>query len=377
MSFPKVALAGGGTAGHVFPAFATKEALEQQGVTDFVLISDTRASEKGYLAPFGPLPVFFMAPSGLSYRLSLKGVANGLRLFWGAVRCWRFLKREKVSVVFATGSYVGAAAGLAAGWLGLPLVLYEGDASPGRANRRLAKGAKAIAIAFEAASVAFPKGKWVVTGPPVRPLEAPASRQAAREALGLNLELPTLALFGGSQGASVLNDFAIKYLLPAATEGRLQVLHQCGADNLEALQKRLEGRLLPAGYLMTGFTNEVATWQKAADLVLSRAGSSTIGEYCLLGTASVLVPLAAGAGGHQRYNAQALAEAGAARLAEEEQARSGALMPILEELLAAPEELDHMRQKALAIARPEAAADIARLVLQAAQGNEGSSPIDK
>ncbi len=377
MRLPKVALAGGGTAGHVFPALATKEALEQQGVTDFVLVSDTRASEKGYLAPFGPLPAFLMAPSGLSYRPSLKGVANGLRLFWGAVRCWRFLKREKVSVVFATGSYVGAAAGLAAGWLGLPLVLYEGDASPGRANRRLAKGAKALAVAFEAAGAAFPKGKWVVTGSPVRLLEAPASRQAAREALGLNLELPTLALFGGSQGAAVLNDFAIKYLLPEAAKGRLQVLHQCGAGNLEALKQRLEGRPLPAGYLLTGFTNEVGTWQKAADLVLSRAGSGTIGEYCLLGTASVLVPLEAGAGGHQRYNAQALAETGAARIAEEELARSGALMALLEELLASPEELDYMRQKALALARPEAAADIARLVLQAAQGNEGSSPIDK
>jgi UDP-N-acetylglucosamine--N-acetylmuramyl-(pentapeptide) pyrophosphoryl-undecaprenol N-acetylglucosamine transferase len=377
MRLPKVALAGGGTAGHVFPALATKEALEQQGVTDFVLVSDTRASEKGYLAPFGPLPAFLMAPSGLSYRPSLKGVANGLRLFWGAVGCWRFLKREKVSVVFATGAYVGAAAGLAAGWLGLPLVLYEGDASPGRANRRLARRAKALAVAFEAAGAAFPKGKWVVTGPPVRLLETPASRQAARAVLGLKPELPTLALFGGSQGAAVLNDFAIKYLLPAADEGRLQILHQCGADNLEALTQRLEGRPLPAGYLLTGFTNEVGTWQKAADLVLSRAGSSTIGEYCLLGTASVLVPLEAGAGGHQRYNAQALAETGAARIAGEELVRSGALMALLEELLAAPEELDYMRRKALALARPEAAADIARLVLQAAQGNEGSSPIDK
>jgi len=373
---PKVALAGGGTGGHVFPVQSVFEALKARGVQDFLLVSDTRAEKAGLLSAFEGRPKILLQPAGLSYRPSLKGAWAAAKLTGNVLRCLSAFKRYQPDVLFATGSYTGASACAAAHLLKIPSVLYEGDARPGRANLRSARWAQSVAVAFEEAKEFFPPEKVHFTGPPLRTFDVTLQKAAARTRLGLDQNLPVVAVLGGSQGAAVLNAFAVEFLAPLVSEGRLQVIHQCGQRALEAQREALEckfGGELPAGYKLFGFLEEIAAVYVTADLVISRAGSSTIGEEALFGVASLLVPLEGAAGGHQKYNAQAAVRAGRALAASEADCASGKLVELVLELLQDEARLARLREAARRCARPDAATRLAELVLEAVQEEKNSS----
>ncbi len=281
--------------------------------------------------------------------------------------------RFRPQVCFVTGGYVCVPVALASRLRGVPVLIYLPDMTPGLAVRWLSKLAQRVAVSFEEVTPFF-GAKAVVTGYPVRPelLEAVADRAVSRTRLFQALggvdepELPLLLVFGGSRGARSINLAVwaeLTRLLPHA-----HVVHVVGtrdwpmlADHRPSLPAELAHRYHPVDYL-----HQAMAWAlAAADLVVSRAGASILGEFPVAGLPAVLVPLPI-AGGHQEPNARKLVEAGGAVLVRDEDLKE-ALAPTVLALLADPERRAAMRRSLQALARPQAAQAIADQILALAR----------
>lgn len=311
----RVALAAGGTAGHIFPALATLGALRAGGdpVEARFFGPDNRGERalvQGHDVPFEPVPA---APlRGRSPLALARGLA---RTALGVAAALRALRRFRPNVMLSTGGYGSFPPSLAARILRLPLVVFLPDVEPGLAVRAESRLATLVAAATEAALPRLPAGKTVVSGYPVRDAFR-TPRASAREALGWTAGERVLLVAGATQGAQAINR-AIWEALPRLC-GAARVVHITGAAaSAEATAKRsslAEG--LRERYEPASFRDDLPALMVAADLAVMRAGASTLGELPAAGLPAILVP-GAFAGGHQRENARWLAERGAALVVEE------------------------------------------------------------
>ena len=297
--------------------------------------------------------------------LSAHAVLDPLRLGASVPQAAAILGRERPDAVFTTGGYVAVPVLLAAAPLGIPVVLWEGNAIPGRAVRATARLADVIAVSFEATcsalEAAAPGRPCYVTGTPIRDIHA-IDRDAARARLGVPEGLRVLLVFGGSQAVRRFNG-AVAAALPRLLE-RIAVIHVTGEDGYaaaltgrEALPADLRARYLPHPFLREDMLAALA----AADLVVGRAGSSTLAEVTALGLPSIIVPYPHAAG-HQRANARQLVDAGAARLVDDDAFDADTLLEAARLLEDPVVHLD-MAAAARALGRPGAAEAVADLVL--------------
>jgi UDP-N-acetylglucosamine--N-acetylmuramyl-(pentapeptide) pyrophosphoryl-undecaprenol N-acetylglucosamine transferase len=362
---------GGGTGGHVYPAISILAALrgrmEERGAGELEVL---------YVGSSGGLEEGIVRRAGLAFRAVAAGavlgrsplaVAGNLgRTLLGAAQAFGIIAGYRPRVVLATGGYVCVPVVFAAWLLRVPSLIYLPDMTPGLAVRTLARIASRIAVSFEEAGRYLPAGKTVATGYPVRPELFAVERVAARRALGLDADLPVVLVLGGSRGARAINDAvqaSLPDLLPVA-----QVVHVAGEgeeprlrEMTNAIPADLAGRYRLYAYLH----EDLAQALGAADVVVSRAGASVMGEYPAVGVPSILIPYPH-AGAHQRLNAAQLATKGAAIVIDEGQLPSGILARTVGELLADKGRLESMRAAALRLARPQAGAAIADLLLQLA-----------
>jgi UDP-N-acetylglucosamine--N-acetylmuramyl-(pentapeptide) pyrophosphoryl-undecaprenol N-acetylglucosamine transferase len=278
---------------------------------------------------------------------------------------WRLIRRRPAAI-FTTGGYVAIPVLIAAKALGIPTVLWEGNVIPGKSVRATARLASVLAVSFAATCRALPAGRrCAVTGTPIRDIAA-VDRLAARERLGLPPDARLVLVFGGSQLVRRLND-AVAGALPRLVE-RLYVVHLTGEDGLRAaeaarsrLPENLRGRYRPSAFLGEGLLDILA----AADLVVGRAGSSTLAEVTAFGLPLIVVPYPH-AGAHQRANATELVEAGAARFVEDEAFDAAALLDAVA-ILDDPGRHAAMAAAARSLARPGAADAVAELVVALAE----------
>ncbi len=311
-----IAIAGGGTGGHVMPALAVAEALRERGARLF-FIGAERGIEKRVVPETGfaleTLQVLPFVGRTLGERLRAC-----FALLTSTLRAARLLWRERARLVIAVGGYASAPAALAARPLGIPLVLINVDAAPGRANRLLARLARRIYVGFADAARCFARPERVVaSGAPLRAAfreeffhAGGAQRRDAQRAAGDGRT--HLFIFGGSQGAAQLNA-AMLCAAPALDPARVAVVHQSGA----AERERTEAGWRAAGFAdaqVIDFEKDMPARYRWADLVVCRAGAITVAELALAGKAALLVPLAHTGGGEQAANARALEAAGAARV---------------------------------------------------------------
>jgi UDP-N-acetylglucosamine--N-acetylmuramyl-(pentapeptide) pyrophosphoryl-undecaprenol N-acetylglucosamine transferase len=284
------------------------------------------------------------------------------------------LGRLRPRAVFTTGGYVAIPVLLAARTLGIPVVLWEGNAIPGRSVRATARLAAAVAVSFAETCPALGAGRCYRTGTPIRDPGA-VDRSAARARLGIPDGGRLLLVFGGSQAVRRFST-AVAGALPRLVE-RAWVLHVTGDAGYPAALAARE--TLPGGqrerYRPVAFlADDMADALAAADLLVGRAGSSTLAEAAAFGLPLVCVPYPHAAG-HQRANARAMVEAGAARLVADEAFDADALLAAAA-LLDDPAALDEMRTAALAIGRPRAAEAVATLILAAALRRPWPQPAD-
>jgi UDP-N-acetylglucosamine--N-acetylmuramyl-(pentapeptide) pyrophosphoryl-undecaprenol N-acetylglucosamine transferase len=367
----RLALSGGGTGGHVYPALSIAHALERElpdGEQLDILYVGSRDGAEAQLVERAGFPFRAVTAAPMRGRLPWEMAANAARIAVGVRQARAVLRDFDPQVVLSTGGYVSFPVALAARSRGVPLAVYLPDLHPGWAVRAIARLAEKVAVTAVESLRRLPSGKSVVTGYPVRDDFWHATRSAGRERLGLDPEEKVLFVTGASQGAHSINK-AIASELPGLLE-LCEVVHLSGqADEpwLAEIRDNLPDDLRPRYHLYGYLHDDMPMAMAAADLALCRSGASTLGELPAVGLPAVLVPYPY-AGGHQRLNARFLERHGAAVVLDDSELSR--LLPLVGGLLHDDARLQEMKDASRRLGRPNAASRIARILLELASGGE-------
>jgi UDP-N-acetylglucosamine--N-acetylmuramyl-(pentapeptide) pyrophosphoryl-undecaprenol N-acetylglucosamine transferase len=356
----RVLISGGGTGGHLFPAIAVAQALSRKDPDATILFAGRREGIEAktvasYGMPFAAIPAapLYTEQVWRNWQLPL---VLGAALY----QSWRLLDRFKPDVVLGTGGYVSVPLITAAGLARVPIVLQEQNLMPGRATRVLARFARKVATAYPESSRFLGASRTVVTGTPVR-------TEFWRRREDFPVRPRTILVLGGSQGAHRLNQ-AVADALPWLLDRRdLAVMHQTGPREIDAMQavKAALPAPLAARYEPFAFASDLADRIRSADLVVSRAGASTLSEVSAIGVPMILVPYPY-AGGHQRLNVAPYALAGGAIVIADEEA-AGRLRGVLTSVIDDEARYRKMVEAMRGLGRPYAAEEVVRLLEEAAR----------
>lgn len=353
-----VLFAGGGTGGHLYPALALAEELQRLAPGTRVAFMGTPHRLEATLVPKAGYPFYPVDVRGMPRRVGPE-LVGFVRALWGAwVEARRVLCELKPDVVVGTGGYVSAPAILAAARAGVPALICEQNVFPGIANRLLSRLVREVETTFPESDAYFPAGRARCLGNPIRSEVYALSREEARARLGFPATPHLLVVTGGSLGARSINRALTGALPDLLAHEDWSILHVSGAgDHAEVAEAT---RDLGDRYRLVPYLEELPVALAASDLVLSRAGATTVAELTAAGKPMVLVPFQHG-GKDQPANARALMAAGAA-LALDDRDLSG-LGETLSGLMADPECRVRMGQASRRFGRPEAARAIAERIL--------------
>ncbi|MBR6275507.1 MAG: undecaprenyldiphospho-muramoylpentapeptide beta-N-acetylglucosaminyltransferase [Prevotella sp.] len=360
----RVIVSGGGTGGHIFPAVSIANAVRRLRPDAKILFIGAkgrmemqRVPAAGYDIKGLPIRGFFRPlwkPANIGVALDY------LRSKWLAKK---ILKEFKPDVAVGVGGYASSAALGAANSLGIPTLIQEQNSYAGLANKQLAAKAQKICVAYEGMERFFPKEKIMLTGNPVRQslLETTISREDAVRSLGFDPSKKTILLVGGSLGARTINESVLQHLDLVVSSG-VQFLWQTGKYYYANIQQQLKGRDLP-NLQATDFIADMGVAYRAADLVISRAGASSISEFCLIGKPVILVPSPNVAEDHQTKNALALANRDAAIYVKDSEA-PGTLLSLAVKTVNDESKLKSLSENVLKMALPNSAEIIAKEVIK-------------
>ena len=346
----RVILAGGGTGGHVIPALAIAQQLKSSYNAELLFIGTPRGMENR-LVPAAGFQLRLVQVGALKNVSLMTRLRTVFDLPLAILKSSSMLSEFSPDVVIGVGGYASGPAMAAAILRGVPTIAFEPNVVPGFANRLVASRVSMAAVQFEQTGRFF--RKFQVTGVPVRPafFEIPAKPFGPT---------PTLLVFGGSQGAHAINQAVID-ALPALREKvpGLRIIHQTGEKDFKDAE---------AAYQIAQFDAEVAPFITdmpggfaRADLLICRSGASTVGEVAAAGKPAIFVPFPRAADDHQKVNAKALVDAGAAAMLEESKLSAASLADTAAKLFADRAQLERMGEVAKALAHPNAAQDVARM----------------
>jgi UDP-N-acetylglucosamine--N-acetylmuramyl-(pentapeptide) pyrophosphoryl-undecaprenol N-acetylglucosamine transferase len=370
----RLLIAAGGTGGHIYPALAVAASIRRRPDPPELDWVGGRRGLEGQLVPAAGFRLRRLLLRSLrSVEADVHLVLDPIRLALSVPQALWLLVRRRPAALFTTGGYVAIPILVAARLLGVPSLLWEGNVVPGRSVRATARLASAMAVSFDATcAVLTSRRPCFVTGTPIRDV-TDIDRLAARERLDLPASARVVVVFGGSQAVRRLNA-AVAGALPQMVE-KLHVIHLTGSEGLSAaeaarraLPEGLRARYRPVAFLGEGLLDALA----AADLVVGRAGSSTLAETSAFGLPMVVVPYPY-AGAHQRANAAELVDGGAGMYVEDDEFDSTALLAAVG-ILDDPARHASMSAAARSLARPNAADAVAQLVLALAEGRPLPSP---
>ncbi len=339
----RVCLVSGGTGGHLMPAMALARALRASG-RDALVLTEGRPAERALLEG-SELPAREFSVGG--------GFGLPFKLARAVLACRRLLRQEGVDLVIGTGGRASVPAAVAARSLGVPVCLLEQNAVPGRANRLLARLAARVWLGLPGVR---PFAHAVVTGTPMGNDLGRLDRARARDDLGLDRDVPMLLVFGGSQGAAVLND-----VVPAATarlRQSLQVVHLTGIDRDQEVRLAYDEGFAEVRAIVRPLAKDMARLYAAADLVVCRGGGSTLAELIAAGRPALIVPYPYHNDRQQWHNGKVLERAGAGMVIEQARFDAAALASVLEALLADRDLLRTMGERARGLVPSDACARI-------------------
>ena len=349
----KILVAASGTGGHLFPALATATELRRMGYALEWLGVPNRL-ETTLVADQYPLHTVTMA--GLQGRPGLRTVRLLSQCALATRRVRTLLKRGQFSGVFTTGGYIAAPAILAAHSLGLPAVLHESNALPGKVTRWLSPWCTTVALGFGAAAQHLPKAQTVTVGTPVR-ADFLAERPPALVDPVIPAEVPLILIVGGSQGAVAVNQL-VRQAAPAWLDQGAWIVHQTGKNDPDT------DALSHPHYIHRPFFDNMAALLYRADLALCRSGAGTLTELAITHTPSLLIPYPSAAEDHQTINARVFSDTGAAHLLPQRDLTSDSLAQAVGHLLQHPDQLATMAQAAGDLAVRDSAQKLAALVQQ-------------
>ena len=364
----RVIISGGGTGGHIFPAVSIANAIKALQPDAKILFVGAlgrmemqRVPAAGYEIKGLPIRGFFRP----LWKPANIGVAiDYLKSKWLAKK---ILQEFKPDVAVGVGGYASSAALGAANSLGIPTLIQEQNSYAGLANKNLAKNAEKICVAYEGMERFFPARKILMTGNPVRQnlLDTTISREEAVKHQGFDPAKKTILLVGGSLGARTINESVLQHLDLVTSSSDVQFIWQTGKYYSAEIAKRLEGKDIP-NLKVTDFITDMGTAYKAADLVISRAGASSISEFCLIGKPVILVPSPNVAEDHQTKNALALSTKDAAIYVKDAEA-PGMLLKLAIDTVKDDAKLQSLHENVLKLALPNSAEIIAKEVIKLAK----------
>lgn len=350
-------LAGGGTGGHVYPAIAIGDVLRSRGHTVLYYGDEGRlegrvAPERGYR--FRPVRAMQYPRSGLLGKLQF-----GLGLLRSTWATRSMIREDQVDVVLGVGGYISAPPVLAGWWMGRKSAIHEANVVPGLANQLCARVVNLVLLTYEGTRSRMPgRAPKELVGVPVNPKVLGGDRAAAAARYGLDPARPTILFVGGSLGAARLNELAVA--VSKDPRRQFQVVHLCGPRYHEEVAKVLGDP--PPGVCLRPYEDQMGLAYAIADLIVARAGSSTLAEIAAAGRASLLVPSPNVTENHQEENARGLEKAGAAEVITEEAWDLGRNVERVLALAAEPQRLAEMGRNAREQARMDAAERAADLV---------------
>lgn len=333
----KLLIAASGTGGHLFPAIATAEQLadysiEWLGVPDRL---ETQLVPKSYPLHTVNIQGFQQSRIGLSMVLTFG------RMIGATFQVRRWLKQGRFAGVLTTGGYIAAPAILAARSLGLPTILHESNALPGKVTRWLSPWCTRVALGFDAAAAYLPRARCITVGTPVRSQFRTASAESALADLAIPPEVPLVVVVGGSQGAVAVNQ-RVRKAAPAWLEAGIWIVHLTGSQDPDA------ETLSHPHYRVRPFYDHMAALLQRADLAVSRAGAGTLTELAITGTPSILIPYPYAAEDHQTYNASIFAAAGAATVYQQSELTAEQLQMLVLDVLKPDGVSSHLKDMAIA-----------------------------
>lgn len=311
----KVLISGGGTGGHIFPAVSIANALREKYPDCEILFVGAESRMEMERVPAAGYNIVGLPIRGFDRKHILKNVSVLIDLFKSMRKAKKIIKDFQPDVAVGVGGYASGAAMKVAARMGVPVLLQEQNGFAGVTNKLLKNDAKKICVAYEGMEKFFPAEKIVLTGNPVRQNLAGGDKTEALKEFGFSADKKVLLIIGGSLGARTINNSVIAHLSEIAESG-VQVLWQTGKGYIEAALKAAEP-FMSERLVVTDFVGRMDLAYAMADLVISRAGASSISELCLLGKPSILVPSPNVAEDHQTHNAMALVNKDAAVLVKD------------------------------------------------------------
>jgi len=348
----RVVIAGGGTGGHLYPGIAVARELQSRQPDAVVSFAGTAQGIEARVIPREGFPLDVIRSSGVKGKSMAGRLRGALLLPLSLLDSWRVLSARRPSLVVGVGGYSSGPVVMVAALRGMPTMLLEQNAVPGLTNRLLARVVKAAAVTFESTQ-AFFGAKAFVSGNPVRPefFHAGPNQESARDD---TTSVTRVLVFGGSQGAHAIN-VAMVEAAPQLAAGRppVRLTHQTGERDVEMVRTAyreagVQGEVEP-------FLYDMGRRLADADLIVCRAGATTLAEITAAGKAAILIPLPTATDDHQRKNAESLVDAGAAELLLQHDASGEALASRVQALAADPARRQRIASVARGLAKPDAA----------------------
>lgn len=355
-------MAAGGTGGHIYPAIAIADTIKELVPGADIRFAGTSTHMEWTTVPKAGYPISAIWISGFHRRLTPQNLLFPIKLITSLVQSWLLLRKFRPNVVICCGGYVAGPVGYIAAKMGIPLMLQEQNSFPGVTNRMLGKDATGIFTAFDDAKRYFPEEKVKLEGNPIRTDLLDGDRKATAAALGLDSTKRTITIMGGSGGAKSINDAILANLHELHNEQSLQIIWQCGKRYLDELQSLVREVDYP-NLRLCAFLEDMPGIYALSDLVICRAGASTISELLATGTPAVLVPSPNVAGDHQRKNAISVVGKGAADMLTDEKLTEK-LPKLINRLISDESILAQMTASARELGKPDARKAIARNIIR-------------
>ena len=362
----RVIISGGGTGGHIFPAVSIANAIKVIRPDAKILFVGALGRMEMQRVPAAGYEIKGLPICGFDRKNLLKNFKVLYKICKSQRMAKQIIKDFKPQVAVGVGGYASGPTLNKAAAMGIPCLIQEQNSYAGVTNKLLAKKAAKICVAYEGMERFFPAEKIILTGNPVRQalLDTTITREDAIKELGFNPSKKVILLVGGSLGARTINESVLQHL-DIVKASDVQFVWQTGKFYSEEIAKRLQGEDIP-NLKVTDFITDMGTAYKAADLVISRAGASSISEFCLIGKPVILVPSPNVAEDHQTKNALALANRDAAIYVKDAEAPA-TLLELAVKTVNDEEKLKSLSENVLKLALPDSANIIAKEVIKLAK----------
>jgi len=356
----RVIIAGGGTGGHLFPGIAVAEEFVRRAPSTRVVFVGTEHGIEARVIPREGYPIEFLSAEGLVGKDFLRKIAAAYLFLVSICQSLRIISSVRPDIVIGVGGYASVGMVVAARLRGIRTMIMEQNSVPGFANRFLGSFADAIAVTYQESISFFPREKTFLTGNPVRKKILLKEAADPHMAFGLEKDKFSVLIFGGSLGARTVNNAmteALHYLLDMRQS--IQFVHQTGEKDLKNVSESYK----KLGFHGTGFPfiYQMSDAYSVADLIICRAGATTLSEITAIGKAAILVPYPHAASNHQEFNARKLEDMGAAKVILDRHLTGEVMAKAIRELYNNPEKRREMQKASKAFGRTDAAEKIVDL----------------